>query len=231
MDAAGLFGDDVFFTLCHLDLAPRNIMADIDRTSNALRITGVLDWDSAVFAPNFMNCEPPSWIWAWPDDDDESESDDFEDIHANDEPATPEDQELKRKFEEVMGKDMVKFFHMPQYRLARSLFRLAMSGMRGNNPYDRADRLIQEWDTLQGKPPPADYDFDQSEGGSYHSDADFDQIEGQPYHSFSGSDGADDGQYHSDQVEDEASHAPTDRLEDGPDHASTDDVEDEPFHP
>ena len=185
MDAAGLFDDDVFFTLCHLDLAPRNVMADIDQSNSALHITGVLDWDSAVFAPNFMNCEPPSWIWAWPDDDAESLTDDLEDIYANDGPTTSEDRELKRKFEETVGENMLKFFYMPHYRLARSLFKIAMSGLRGYSPYDKADRLIEEWDRLQGKPQVA------------NDEEELDHFEDEPY----GSDQTDDEPYHSDQID------------------------------
>ena len=179
MDAAGLFGADVFFSLCHLDLAPRNVMANISNTSNTLRITGVLDWDSAVFAPHFMNCEPPSWIWAWSAEDDASGgSDDFEDAHANDEPATEEDRALKRKFEDTVGVDLLKFFHMPHYRLARELFKLAMSGMRGRDPFDKADRLIREWDRLQGKPQ-VTYEGEDSDDERYHTDS----ADDEPYHS------------------------------------------------
>lgn len=192
MDAAGLFGDNVFFSLCHLDLAPRNVMADINETSNSLQITGVLDWDSAVFGPNFMLCEPPSWIWAWSDDDDESESDNFMEIHANDVPATAQDQELKLRFEQAVGVDLLKFFYMPQYRLARSLFNLAIKGLRSTHSFDTTKRLIKEWDKLQGKPELADseedlgdepYHSDQS--GSYQSDE-------EPYHSDQDGDEPDD---------------------------------------
>ncbi|CAO1596411.1 hypothetical protein XANCAGTX0491_000260 [Xanthoria calcicola] len=148
MDAAGLF-NDVCFSLCHLDLAPRNVMADI-KSDNSIQISGVLDWDSAVFGPAFLACEPPSWIWAWSDyeDEDEDRGEDYNEIHANDTPATPEDQELKRKFEEVVGKDMMKFFYEPQYRLARTLFNIALIGLRHNDAFEKTDRLIQEWAEL-----------------------------------------------------------------------------------
>ena len=78
--------------LCHLDLntAPRNIMADFDKDKpDDLEITGVLDWDSAIFAPRFVGCAPPMWIWAWNPEEDEDER------HAEDIPPTPEQQELK----------------------------------------------------------------------------------------------------------------------------------------
>ncbi|KAL8845685.1 MAG: hypothetical protein Q9221_009160 [Calogaya cf. arnoldii] len=151
MDAAGVF-NDVCFSLCHLDLAPRNVMADI-KSDKSIQISGVLDWDSAVFGPSFLACEPPSWIWAWSDfeDEDHERGEDYNEIHANDTPATPEDQELKRKFEEVIGEDMLKFFYKPQYRLARTLFDIALSGLRHNDTFYKTDRLILEWAELQPK--------------------------------------------------------------------------------
>ena len=149
MDAAGLF-DDTFFSLCHLDLAARNVMVDI-KDDGSLQLSGVLDWDSAVFAPNFAVCEPPAWIWAWSDDDDEEDDEEFMEKHANDTPATPEEQELKRRFEEAVGEDMLKYFYMPEYRLARSLFQLAIHGLRSNDAFPKTDRLVQEWDELQGR--------------------------------------------------------------------------------
>lgn len=30
-------------------------------------ITGILDWDSALFAPLVLSCRPPMWLWAWSD--------------------------------------------------------------------------------------------------------------------------------------------------------------------
>ena len=153
MDAAGLFSDS-FFSLCHLDLAPRNVMVDV-KEDDSVQISGVLDWDSAVFGPSFVVCEPPSWIWAWSTDDDEDDEEeenrDFEDIHANDTPAKPEDQELKRRFEEVVGKDMLKYFYLPEYRLARSLFHVAMSGLRSQDAFTRTDRILQQWEELQAE--------------------------------------------------------------------------------
>ena len=152
MNAAGLF-DNAFFSLCHLDLAPRNIMVDINE-DDSLQITGVLDWDSAVFGPSFALCEPPVYLWAWSDEDDEDsvEYEDYVEKYANDTPATPEEQELKLRFEEVVGKDLLKYFYMPEYRLARWLFHLAMKGLRSNEDFKKTERLIEEWKELKTWP-------------------------------------------------------------------------------
>ena len=138
MDDLGCLGDDMN-CLCHLDLlgAPRNIMANIN-SDDSLSITGILDWDSAVFAPRFVSCAPPMWLWAW-DDEEEDET------HANDTPSTPEDQEIKRIFEETVGDDFLFHAYKPEYRLARKLFYFAQSGIRSSTEDEEADELLKEW--------------------------------------------------------------------------------------
>ena len=127
--------------LCHLDLntAPRNIMAKI-RPDESLEITGILDWDSAIFAPRFAGCVPPMWLWAWaPDDEDEDES------HADDTPATPEQQELKQLFEDAVGPAFLEFAYRPEYRLARTLLQFAIYGIRSSEDYREVDSLLDDW--------------------------------------------------------------------------------------
>ena len=127
--------------LCHFDLntAPRNIMARI-RPDRSLEITGILDWDSAIFAPRFAGCVPPMWIWAWaPDDEDEDES------LADDTPATPEQQELKQLFEEAVGPAFLEFAYRPEYRLARTLLQFAIYGIRSNEDYKEVNALLDDW--------------------------------------------------------------------------------------
>ncbi|KAL8676516.1 MAG: hypothetical protein Q9224_007279, partial [Gallowayella concinna] len=137
MDAAGLF-KDTYFTLCHLDLHPRNVMVDIQADGAAL-ISGVLDWDSAVFAPDFVVCTPPSWIWAWIDDDDERLDE------ADTTPADPEDRVLKQDFEEAVGGELREIFYAPRYMMARRLFDVALEGLRNTMAWNDAHDLIKDW--------------------------------------------------------------------------------------
>ena len=142
MHALGFLGNDEN-CVCHLDLlgSPRNIMADI-KPDGSLSITGVLDWDSAVFAPRFVGCAPPMWLWAWNEEDDEDEK------HANDTPSTPEDQEIKRTFEETVGDRFLLYAYEPEYRLARELFRFAKSGITSNTEFEEVDELVKEWNGI-----------------------------------------------------------------------------------
>lgn len=138
MDDLGFLGNDEN-CVCHLDLlgAPRNIMADI-KPDGSLSITGILDWDSAGFAPRFAGCAPPMWLWAW-DEEEEDEK------HANDTPSNPGDQEIKRIFEETVGDWFLWYAYKPEYRLARELFRFAKSGIRSSTENEEVDELLKEW--------------------------------------------------------------------------------------
>lgn len=138
MDELGFLGNDEN-CLCHLDLlgAPRNIMAEI-KSDGSLRVTGILDWDSAVFAPRFVGCAPPMWLWAWNEEGEDEK-------HANDTPSNPADQEIKRIFEEEMGDWYLSYAYKPEYRMARELFRFAISGIRSSTDIEEVEELLKEW--------------------------------------------------------------------------------------
>ena len=126
--------------LCHLDLEPRNVIISLEPE---VSISGILDWDSAVFAPIFMTCAPPFWLWGWDDEEDEDEK------KANDRPPTFELQEIKKTFEDVVGPKILKYTYGPQYRLARKLFQFAISGINSSESFRESFELIEEWAELK----------------------------------------------------------------------------------
>lgn len=138
MDELGFLGNDEN-CVCHLDLlgSSRNIMADI-KPDGSLSITGILDWDSATFAPRFVGCAPPIWLWAW-DEEGEDEK------QANENPSAPENQEIKRIFEETVGDRFLSYAYKPEYRMARELFRFAQSGRRTSTDIEEVEELLKEW--------------------------------------------------------------------------------------
>jgi len=142
MEELGFLGDDEN-CLCHRDLnaSPRNIMADIN-PDKSLSITGILDWDSLVFAPTFVACVPPMWLWAWDTEEEEDER------KANDIPTTPEQREIKRIFEETIGDWYCQYAYAPEYRLARDLFKFAHSGLGSDTDMQNVDRLLDDWKEL-----------------------------------------------------------------------------------
>lgn len=136
-------------SLCHLDLAPRNILVHYAPNASVPTISGILDWDSAVFGPCFMSCAPPLWIWAWNEDEDEDER------TANHDPPTPELRQLKQLFEEAAGADYVRFAYETPYRLARQLVHYAIHDIKTKEDVDEAKAMLQEWDDFRRLQPKA----------------------------------------------------------------------------
>ena len=130
MNDSGLFKSDRH-CLCHVDLHPRNIMAEI-HPDGSIQVTGILDWDEAVVAPKFVNCEPPGWLWGFDPDGPprvDSPAWPYEIPGASDVPSTAEEQELKRIFVEHAGAEYCSLAYEEHFRLSRGLFRIAVFGL------------------------------------------------------------------------------------------------------
>lgn len=147
MDELGVWGEDAY-CLCHLDLTPRNIMAEEANPTHPSGISGILDWDSALFAPLLMSCTPPRWIWTW-NFEGESSDDDLESLNPTPESLTAESCELKQAFETAAGPVYSRYAEGPQNRLARELHRLTFDGFRGNADFYRYEELVDKWATIQ----------------------------------------------------------------------------------
>lgn len=142
MSALGVLdGND--YCLCHLDLEPRNILVSAPSPTQPQAITGILDWDSALFAPPLMSCSPPMCLWAWTDEDEEDER------LAGDTPLTPELCELKELFESAAGPFYHRFAYGAQYRLSRTLIRFAIDGLQSNEDLIGAKLLLSDWNKVQ----------------------------------------------------------------------------------
>ena len=163
MDNLGFFTSLITHCLCHVDLYPRNIMANI-QPDNSVRITGILDWDEALVAPKFVACEPPAWLWGFddhddshhhhhqnqlPDDNDNLPAWPYEKPGANDVPDTREKREIKHVFERAAGADFVRFAYGEEFRLCRGLFRVALFGLTSNENYEAAERIVGDWAGLR----------------------------------------------------------------------------------
>lgn len=140
MDSLGILGDG-HNCLCHFDLDARNVMVQI-LPNGSLTVSGIVDWDSAAFAPTFVSCAPPSWLWTNQTyfDTDENE--------ASSTPSSSEQEEIKEKFEEVVGFDWEWFAYQPGFRMARELFRFAQHGLPDGMAAKRADKFLKEWAAL-----------------------------------------------------------------------------------
>ena len=137
--------------LCHVDLYPRNIMARIN-PDDSIQVTGILDWDDAVFAPKFVNCEPPGWLWGFEPDDVPRHGLPvwpYEVQGANNVPGTSEKQELKRIFEEHAGHEYLSMAYEEHFRICRALFRIACLGLVSSDYLEVAERIICDWEKLR----------------------------------------------------------------------------------
>lgn len=159
MDAVCLFSPDQH-CLCHVDLFPRNIMVKKVQTEEkeSIQVTGILDWDEAVFAPKFVSCEPPAWLWQ--DNFDRVGKNSIENRPVEVESAinsvasTSDKQELKCIFEENAGDEYMALAYGEASRLGRRLFRIATNGFHGtrtsgDNYLKAAERIVTEWKVLQ----------------------------------------------------------------------------------
>ena len=127
-------------TLCHLDLAPRNIIVSFRGGRPMIR--GILDWDTAMVAPPCMAAIPPLWLWG-PEDEGAPE---FDDEKAAEEPETPKRREIKRIFDEAAGPEYVKLAYDPAQRLVRRLIRYAMNGFETDGEMQAAEDMVREWE-------------------------------------------------------------------------------------
>ncbi|KAJ4371993.1 hypothetical protein N0V83_003766 [Neocucurbitaria cava] len=153
LNKMGLFHDDTYY-LTHMDLMPRNILVNVTSPTTA-RLSGIMDWDEAVFAPAFLNCCPPSWLWDFEGDEDLDEK------VANETPADPEVQAVKKAFEDAVGSQYLTYAYSTEYRLARTICLLAITGLHSNDETYMARDVIDEWNEMKPEcQVPGIWDFD-----------------------------------------------------------------------
>lgn len=140
MDSLGILGDGQN-SLCHFDLAARNIIVQ-PLPDGSLNVSGVVDWDSAAFAPTFVSCAPPSWLWT------DQKHYDAEESEESGTPTTPQQQQLKEVFDDTVGFDWTWLAYEPEYRLARELFHFAQHGLPDGEAQKKAVRFLKEWAAL-----------------------------------------------------------------------------------
>ena len=143
MNMMGLLRDNTY-SLCHLDLYARNIMAEIQDDST-VKITGYVDWDSAIFAPSFVGCAPPFWLWY----EDPAYFHEENERGAACEPKDPANLKVKQVFDDAVGRDFLHFAYEPRFRLARMLFRIAKDGIWHDGRIRDAVNFVDDWYDLR----------------------------------------------------------------------------------
>lgn len=141
----GLFKlENNVISLHHPDLMPRNIMVDF---TPDIVITGVLDWDEALFTPRFAGRVLPRWLWRKLN----SEEDEEEPLDTvENEPDSSENAEVKRAFERAVGGEWLSEATDKHFPFARKLLRF---GHRDNpEDYDKIWMWERRWNALLDKP-------------------------------------------------------------------------------
>ncbi|KAI4923587.1 uncharacterized protein J4E92_007561 [Alternaria infectoria] len=130
--------------LVHGDLKCYNILAEVRSDTEAV-VTGVIDWDTAIIAPEFMAYRAPFSLWT-PEDMPSAKEDD--ESVANVEPVTEEDKILKQVFLDNASEKYKFFAFAPEAMLARRMFYIMQKG--ANSPWynDEAISVVKAWDKL-----------------------------------------------------------------------------------
>ena len=147
MDQLGCFATQSH-CLCHGDLHKhkKNIMISIDPSDLAVTITGILDWDEAILAPQFVNCRPLAWLWL-----DEEAPWLYEKPGLGEMPKSVDEAEIKRTFEDNAGGDEYReMAYGDVFRVGRALWRIAQDGLDGFfKQYKAAEEAIEDWAVLR----------------------------------------------------------------------------------
>ncbi|KAK8073538.1 hypothetical protein PG994_004437 [Apiospora phragmitis] len=139
-----IFGSDAI-CLHRPDLFTRNIMIDSTADADPV-ITGVVDWDDALFVPRFAAREPPRWLWGQYDlKYYEGGLKEGESILRT--PSTllteipPENEDIKRAFTEAIGEDWMAEAEDERLALARAL----LSSAGKSSAPTQQSHLLLEW--------------------------------------------------------------------------------------
>jgi thiamine kinase-like enzyme len=125
------------FHFHHADLQLRNLLFTI-QSSTTVRLTGILDWDSALLAPKFMSTRAPFFLWS------EDAADENEEGDALVEPEDADKTELKRIFGTEVGEAFCKESHREEYLIARRMWYFMMNGLRNGGDVFLAE-VLEMW--------------------------------------------------------------------------------------
>jgi hypothetical protein len=164
LHAQGFLPDESSFPFTHLDLAHRNIMVSVD-SDESVTITGVLDWDSSLFAPFYMAYRAPYWLWM----DEEAEEDD--ENQALREPSEEDKRELKKIFNEEADEDWKKLAYTPEYIFLRRMFPFLQEGCYSTWMQDGCDMIVKDWEEYMAEKDPS-YKLRETDDDDYVSDTD-----------------------------------------------------------
>ncbi|USP76857.1 hypothetical protein yc1106_04131 [Curvularia clavata] len=129
--------------LAHQDLEAYNLLVEV-RSETEVEITGVIDWDSASIAPEFVAYKAPFWLWTVCSRDMPSAFYDREEA-ANLPPANEEAAILKQVFMENASEKYKFFAFSPEAMLARRMYVILREGTNTDWHLTEAWNIIRDW--------------------------------------------------------------------------------------
>jgi hypothetical protein len=151
-------------TICiwHRNLSAENIMIERDADGEP-KITGLLGWDGAGFAPRFMACRAPQWLWRNKavrfapgfDGDSMDTSKEYHEIDEEPfeafEPNKPEAREIKAAFDEAVGEKFTRAAYDADIIIARRLMYVAACSVWNLDHTQELAVVFAEWNERQGR--------------------------------------------------------------------------------
>lgn len=130
--------------LIHGDLMAYNLLAEV-RSKSHTEITGIIDWDTATKAPEFMAYRAPFWLWT-PAHTPTGHI--YDEDNANLEPSNHVDKQLKQLFVRCASEKYKLFAFAPEAVLARRMYAMLGKGVYSMRDREEAEDIIQGWKRL-----------------------------------------------------------------------------------
>jgi hypothetical protein len=141
LHSLGHIPDSDAFHLHHGNLHPRNILVSV-ASPTEVRISGITDWDSALFAPKFLSSRAPFFAWNGELGGEE------EDGNALVEPSDKGEREIKRYFEEVVGREFLEQAYRAELVLLRRLWHILLRELKNGGDISVLEEVLGEFEGL-----------------------------------------------------------------------------------
>jgi hypothetical protein len=142
MHSRGFLNATDQFHFAHMDLYPRNILVEVIDDSS-IKITGVLDWDDALFVPKFVACRAPFWLW-----EGKETMDECDEYEALKEPQDPGMKEIKLLFESLVGNEFLIYAYREEYILLRRMFTILRLGLGYSHHFKEIEDILARWQEM-----------------------------------------------------------------------------------
>lgn len=118
------------FSLHHPDLSADNVLLSVIN-SHTVKLTGVLSWENALFAPKFLGMQVPQFLQTG--------------CQGNDSKGSVG---VLTAFEEEMGKKWCRVAYQPEMGLARKLWELLVNGMNSSSHVFAAEEVLDKFEKM-----------------------------------------------------------------------------------